>query len=93
MRPPKILSRRGIKQAFPRVSEASWDAFFDYEKHNGLHRMRVQGPNKYAHYDVEQIMDWLMCHGHYHPRDFYEYGEMLYEPRPGLQVRTHVLAG
>lgn len=93
MRLPTILSRRGVKQAFPRVSEASWDAFFDYEKHNGLHKMRVCGPNKYAHYEVEPLMQWLMCHGHYRRADFYEHGELLYEPPQGFTVRTHVLAG
>ena len=92
MRPPQTLNRRGLKQHFPRVREATWDNLFDYEKHNGLYACRVQGPDKHAHYDVEKVMEWLRNRSLYRTKDFYDVGEILYS-RPQLQVRTHALAG
>ena len=90
---PSSLNRKAVKQAFPRVTEATWDNLFDYEKCNGLYLIRVQGPDRYPYYDLDRLMQWLIQRALYRKRDFYEYGEILYEPRPAMQVRTHVLAG
>jgi hypothetical protein len=92
MKLPDRLNRRAVKQAFPRVSESTWDNLFDYEKHNGLHALRVQGPDKYAYYDTEQLMVWLVQRSLYRKGDFYQPGEALYD-RPMPMVRTHLLAG
>lgn len=89
---PTILNRRAVKAAFPRVREATWDNLFDNEKNNGLHACRVTGPDKYAHYDVQKLMQWLMTRALYRRTDFYEPGELLYT-RPLPTIRTHVLAG
>lgn len=92
MRLPSSLNRKAIRQAFPRIREATWDNLFDYEKNNGLRACRVDGPDKFAHYDVEKLMTWLVQRGLYRTCDFYEHGEIFYEPR-AYTVRTHVLAG
>lgn len=92
MKTPASLNRKAVKQAFPRVREATWDNLFDFEKNNGLHACRVEGPVKHAHYDVENLMAWLVQRGLYRQRDFYEHGEILWE-RTSYTVRTHVLAG
>lgn len=92
MRLPPSLNRKAVKQAFPQVREATWDSLFDYEKNNGLHACRVEGPDKYAYYDVEKLMAWLVQRGLYRIRDFEQAGEILYS-RPLPQIRTHVLAG
>lgn len=92
MRLPTSLNRRAVKQAFPRVREATWENLFDYEKNNGLHVCRVEGPDKYAHYDVEKLMAWLVQRGLYRCDHFYEPGELLYV-RQSYTIRTHVLAG
>jgi hypothetical protein len=92
MRLPANLNRKAVKQMFPRVREATWDNLFDYEKNNGLRACRVEGPDKYAHYDVEKLMAWLVQRALYRPIDFYEAGEILYS-RPIATIRTHVLAG
>jgi hypothetical protein len=89
---PVSLNRKAVKQAFPRVREATWDNLFDYEKNNGLHACRVEGPDKYAHYDVQKLMLWLIQRGLYRSGDFYEPGEILYV-RYAPTIRTHVLVG
>lgn len=92
MKLPASLNRKAVKQAFPRVREATWENLFDYEKNNGLAECRVQGPDKYAHYEVEKLMAWLVQRGLYRCGDFYQFGEILFE-RSAPTVRTHVLAG
>ena len=89
---PSSLNRKAVKQAFPRVREATWDNLFDYEKNNGLADCRVQGPDKYAYYDIDKLMLWLMQRGLYRKSDFYAYGEILFTAY-APNVRTHVLAG
>lgn len=93
LRMPSSLNRKAVKQAFPKVSEATWDNLFDYEKSNGLYVLRVQGPDKYPYYDLERIMQWLVQRGLYRRTDFYEYGEIYYTPKQTMVVRRHVLAG
>lgn len=90
---PTTLNRKAIRQAFPKIREATWDNLFDYEKNNGLHACRVEGPDKFAHYDLMRLMGWLVQRGLYRRSDFYEYGEIMFEGHRQLQVRTHVLAG
>ena len=92
MKLPLTLNRKGVKLAFPKVRESTWDNLFDYEKNNGLHACRVEGPDKFVHYDVQRLMDWLEARALYRRSDFYALGEILYE-RPVLTIRTHVLAG
>lgn len=92
MKLPDSLNRRAVKQAFPKVREATWDNLFDYEKNNGLHACRVEGPDKFAHYDTKKLMAWLVTRNLYRKWEFYEPGEALYE-RPVPSIRTHVLAG
>lgn len=88
---PKRLNRSGIKQAFPRVREATWDNMFDNDKANGLYKCRVPGPDKGVYYDVEQIMLWLMERNRYRRSDFTQPGELFYEG-PLLRVsRVHAL--
>ena len=89
---PSSLNRKAVKQAFPRVSEAKWDNLFDYEKHNGLYAIRVQGPDKYPYYDVEKLMAWLIQRSLYRRSDFQEPGELFYEG-PRYAVKRHALAG
>lgn len=90
---PKRLNRGGLKRSFPKVSEATWDNLFDNEKANGLHDLRVQGPDKFAYYSVEGVMEWLMERNLYRRSDFYGPGELLYERSTMPAVRTHLLAG
>ena len=90
---PNSLNRKAIKQTFLRVSEAKWDNLFDYEQHNGLYAIRVQGPDKFLYYDLEKLMQWLVQRGLYRRTDFYEYGEIYFEPKQVLQVRRHLIAG
>lgn len=92
MKLPPSLNRKAIRKSFPRVREATWDCLFDYEKHNGLYKLRVQGPDKFPYYDTEALMQWLVQRGLYRRIDFYGYGEVLFEPGMAT-VRTHVLAG
>ena len=89
---PKRLRRSGVKLTFPKVSEATWDNLFDNEKNNGLHAMRVSGPDKYAYYDIDGLMKWLVQRGWYRTFDFHEYGEILYQPS-NFTVRRHAIAG
>lgn len=88
---PTKLNRNGIKQAFPRVSESKWRNLFDNEKNNGLYELRVEGPDKYAYYDVEQLMVWLMERSLYRRFDFREPGELLSDPTYH-HVQRHVMA-
>lgn len=90
---PSSLSRKAIRQDFPKVSEGSWDSFFTHEKVNGLYALRVQGPSKYPYYDLDLLMQWLVQRGLYRRSDFYEYGEILFQPHQMPQIRRHVLAG
>lgn len=92
MKLPVSLNRKAVKQAFPRVRESTWDNLFDYEKNNGLYACRVEGPDKYAYYDVEKLMAWLVQRNLYRTSDFYQLGEILFS-RPLPTMRTHVLAG
>lgn len=92
MQIPPSLNRKAVKQSFPRVREATWENLFDYEKNNGLSECRTPGPDKYAHYDVEKLMTWLVQRGLYRRSDFYSHGEILFE-RSAPTIRTHVLAG
>lgn len=92
MKLPLTLNRKGVKLAFPRIREATWENLFDYEKNNGLHACRTEGPDKFAHYDVEKLMMWLVQRGLYRRGDFYAIGEILFD-RPLPTIRTHVLAG
>ena len=89
---PHRLNRAGIKRAFPKVGESTWDNLFDNEKNNGLYRLRVPGPDKYAYYNVENVTIWLMERNLYRRSEFSEPGELFYD-RPSLPVRTHLLAG
>ena len=89
---PKRLNRGAIKRAFPQVSEATWDNLFDNEKNNGLHELRVRGPDSFVYYEVEAVMEWLMERNLYRRADFMEPGELLYE-RSSLTIRRHLLAG
>ena len=88
---PERLNRNGIKQSFPRVPEATWCSFFKNEKNNGLCELRVIGPDKYAFYDVQELMSWLMERNLYRRSDFNQPGELLYDS-PLPHVTTHLLA-
>lgn len=88
---PRILNRGGIKRTFQKVNEGTWDSLFDREKTNGLAKLRVPGHDKYAYYDVERVMTWLLEKNFYRRFEFYEPGEILHEGP--LQVRRHVMMG
>jgi len=69
---PLRLSRRAVKQYFAKVSEASWEYYFDMEKLNGISECRVSCNGRIAHYNSEKIQEWLLQEGHYGPLDFQE---------------------
>ena len=90
--PPVRVSRRALKNLFPKVDSSTWDYLFDVEKKNGLHTHRVKGPNALAFYNVQGVMTWLCEMGYYTPSDFDE--KRAAAPLwGGLIVRTHSLSG
>lgn len=89
---PDKLNRGAVKRTFLKVRESTWENMFDNEKHNGLHDCRVPGPDKYAYYDVQKLMLWLMTRDLYRRSDFYEPGEILFT-QYSPSIRRHVLAG
>ena len=89
---PDRLSRKAVKQFFPKISGARWDYWFKYEKDNGIHALRVDGPFDKAYYSGQGIKEWLLSEGHYSPSDF-EPGVRISGGWDGLSVTRHALAG
>lgn len=85
---PCKLTRKAIKRCFDQLSEARWDYLFKYERSNGIHECRVEGPFDKAYYSTEALMAWLVTEGYYRPIDFNSLPGF-----PQVSVRTHVLAG
>lgn len=90
--PPKKLTRKALKLCFPKVSQATWDYFFDVERRSGLIDCRTQGPDSLIYYDAEKIKQWLCERGYYAPEDFQSVAEVR-GTWSGLQVRRHSLVG
>jgi len=87
---PLRLSRRAVKQYFDKVTEATWEYYFDMEKFNGLSECRMLGNGRIAHYNSEKIQEWLLQEGHYGPRDFQAPN---LDPILNLPVRRISMAG
>lgn len=91
MKLPNKLCRKAIKNCFPKVSEATWDYLFDYEKQNGLFELRVPGDyKKLAYYKTSGLMDWLVHNGHYTPVEF-DLAPRMSSGWGGLITKTHAL--
>ena len=90
MRIPDKLSRRAVKQFFPKIQEARWEYWFRHEKENGLFELRVKGPFEKAYYSGQGMKDWRLAEGHYSPEDFPSFPDS--GGWAGLVSRKHALA-
>ena len=89
---PARLSRKAVKQFFNKVPAPKWAYWFEHEKTNGLHELRVAGPFKKAYYDSEGVRDWLLSEGVYKPEDFDSTPPHAGNSWSALAVRKHALA-
>lgn len=92
MKLPQKLSRKAVKQFFPKLSEVRWEYLFRHEKENGIHELRVSGPFDKAYYSGEGIKEWLLTEGTYKPDDFFASQSAATSRWDGLVVRKHALA-
>lgn len=94
---PDTITRKAVRLNFDKMSEATWDYLFDYEKGNGLaacRRAPEWGVRK-AWYSVCAIKAWLLDRGYYTIEDFDPDGWPIPTRKRiphGLRVTTHVLA-